>query len=159
MLNARIQAAVQAALDKFSSDKKMRVQPDFSDTDSMYGEDDPDFDEEPYKFPAQFSMVEHLKATTEHDVVKANRDFWHYQIFFYYVTHKSNTQCNWLGLFQNEPFKTGFKLFWEDNKTGVASRLIIIGKYQDIVKLRVYQGMSTDAVMEHLTKAYNKKFN
>lgn len=132
------------------SNKKPRPEEDDSFTD--------DFDEE-FSFPSGFSMSDHELATDAHQVIKVNRDFWFFHIFTYFCTNrKITTHCNWMPVFEYEPFKTGFDRFCGDPKAAAATRMIIGGKSQDIVKLSVYTGWTMDQILDNLKSKYYNKY-
>ena len=165
ILETRIQAAVEAALEKIRyTTKKARVEDlsssnSLSDTDVCDDDDDNEEEGSPFKWPKRFSFEDHNKALIFSDVIKANKDFWYYQIFNYRITNKrtSSSQCNWVPVFDSDPFKTGFASFCKDAKATVDCRDQIIAKCADILKLSLYKDKTHGFVHDSLSLTYKTK--
>jgi hypothetical protein len=162
MLETRIQAAVQAAMEMLH--KKGRANESsstsLSDTDDSTVEEDDNEAEPPYKFPKGFSMDDHNKAVLFSEVIKANKDFWQFHIFNYYVTNKrtSQSQCNWVPVFDCDPFKTGFASFCKDAKAATDCRNSIVAKCADIKNLSQYKEKTPLMVHDYLTNIYKNRY-
>ena len=159
ILELRIQAAVEAAIERLTKKSRVDELPSLSDTDD--GDDDVEVEEKTaFKFPKNFQLEDHINAEVFSDVIKANRDFWYYHIYKYRFCNKrpSSLQCNWVPVFDSDPFKTGFKSFCKDTKTTVECRDQIIAKCADIQKLKQYKDKTPEYILECLSHIYKTEY-